>query len=126
MLIQARITGLLLKADAARRLGPLALARYGGHRALLASGLPARRLAGTAAPAGPFLTLASESPAPESPSGWDNLLRARLAALPPARHHGGFDAAAPALGMDLFSPGDVRPVWEAGRLARPEIGRAHV
>ncbi|WP_235035420.1 heparinase II/III-family protein [Roseomonas sp. 18066] len=44
-------------------------------------------------------------------------LRAALAALPPVATHGNFDAAAPSLGMDLFTPGDIRPVWEANRFA---------
>ncbi|MCQ4162756.1 heparinase II/III family protein, partial [Roseomonas sp. GC11] len=43
-------------------------------------------------------------------------LRAALAALPPAALHGPFPPRAPALGMDLFTPGDIRPVWEANRL----------
>jgi hypothetical protein len=35
----------------------------------------------------------------------------------PGHWHGPFDAAAPALRLDLFAPGDVRPVWERNRLA---------
>jgi hypothetical protein len=46
--------------------------------------------------------------------------------LPPAVAHGPFDPEAPALGMDLFTPGDVRPVWEANRLAwLPLLAQAH-
>ncbi|WP_307139469.1 heparinase II/III-family protein [Pseudoroseomonas cervicalis] len=43
-------------------------------------------------------------------------LRAALAALPPAAWHGPFDPAAESLGLDLFTPGDIRPVWEPNRL----------
>jgi hypothetical protein len=184
MPIQAHIFRLLLRADAAGRLGPRALARYGGHRLLLAGGVPARRLLGAAMPAGPFLGAVSYaagaedqrnefprtpslflsgsrfgrrgaaryserrplpdsatppqpppegrqkkggcsgeltpptfSPGPILSSAWTGALRACLATLPPASHHGPFDPTAPALGMDLFTPGDVRPIWEAGRLA---------
>ncbi|WP_408887621.1 heparinase II/III family protein [Roseomonas haemaphysalidis] len=161
----------MLRADAARRLGPRVLVRYGGHRLLMAGGVPARRLRGAERryreaeegqgkefPRTPFFCLSDSmsrpgeicaasaagcatppQPGPQNghrkegdsgeflpptfpparpmPSGWTNALRARLATLPPAGHHGPFSATAPALGMDLFTPGDVRPVWESGRLA---------
>ncbi|MBK1662811.1 heparinase, partial [Paracraurococcus ruber] len=42
---------------------------------------------------------------------------AAAAAAAPGDWHGPFDAAAPALGLDLFRPGDVRPVWERNRWA---------
>jgi hypothetical protein len=43
-------------------------------------------------------------------------LAAAAHAAIPANWHGPFPANAPSLGMDLFSPGDIRPVWEANRL----------
>ena len=79
-----------LLADAAWRLGPRAVALYAWHRATFGS------LRDEAPAEPPFFT-----PAPLSaPRDW----------------HGPFDPAAPAMGMDLFAPGDVRPVWEASRL----------
>ncbi|MFC7553607.1 heparinase II/III-family protein [Pseudoroseomonas wenyumeiae] len=125
MPIQARIPRTLLLADAAWRLGPRALVHYGRHRLALASGQAARRLTGAAAPEGRFLAELPSPPPPPLPGAWQARLRAALAVLPPARHHGPFDPAGPALGMDLFHPGDVRPVWEAGRLAcLPKLAQA--
>ncbi|MFD1108381.1 heparinase II/III-family protein [Pseudoroseomonas ludipueritiae] len=125
MPIQARIPRTLLLADAAWRLGPRALGHYGLHRLSLASGQAARRLADAVAPGGPFLADLPPPAAPLPPQAWQAKLRARLAVLPPPRHHGAFDPLAPALGMDLFRPGDVRPVWEAGRLAcLPQLAQA--
>jgi hypothetical protein len=117
MTIQARIPRTLLLADAAWRLGPRALGLYGRHRLSVLSGRAARRLHQAALPEVPFLAGMPLQAAPAVPGGWAELLRARLAALPAERHHGAFDPAAPALRLDLFTAGDVRPVWEAGRLA---------
>ncbi|MXP64880.1 heparinase [Roseomonas sp. M0104] len=122
MLIQVRKAGLtrmMLLADAACRLGPRALALYGWHRTLRLIGLPQRRLrngAGLPALSG-FLELAPLSPAPALPAAARERVRMALAALPPAVWHGPFAPGAPALGLDLFRPGDVRPVWEPNRLA---------
>ena len=125
MPFQARIPRTLLLADAAWRLGPRALGRYGRHRLAMASGQAARRLAGAVMPEGTFLADLPPPSPPPLPQAWQARLRARLADLPPARHHGPFDPTAPALGMDLFRPGDVRPVWEAGRLAcLPQLAQA--
>jgi len=80
------------RADATWRLGPLAVARYVWHRAGWWS-LPDR-----ATPTGPFFG-------------------AQAAAAPVVRDwHAPFDRQAPARHIDLFAPGDVRPVWEASRL----------
>ncbi|WP_237182660.1 heparinase II/III family protein [Roseomonas marmotae] len=112
-------------ADAAWRLGPRALGHYGLHRLALLSGGAAQRLRGAEMPEGPFLTAAPPPAAPDMPAAWQARLRGALEILPPARHHGPFDATTPALGMDLFGPGDIRPVWEAGRLAcLPRLAQA--
>ncbi|MBR0678797.1 heparinase, partial [Roseomonas alkaliterrae] len=41
---------------------------------------------------------------------------AAAAAAIPRDWHGGFDPATPAARLDLFGPGDIRPVWERNRL----------
>jgi hypothetical protein len=125
MSIQARIPRTLLLADAAWRLGPRALGHYGRHRLAMLSGQAARRLRDAAMPQGAFLSGTLPPPAPALPPGWGARLREEVGRLPPAAYHGPFDATAPALGMDLFRPGDVRPVWEAGRLAcLPRLAQA--
>ncbi|WP_241665372.1 heparinase II/III family protein [Teichococcus oryzae] len=103
--------------DAARRIGPRPLAFYALHRLSHAAGLPQRRLraAPCSWPAGDLLPTTLPPPPLLTPGDMARL-RAALAALPPVRWHGSFDATAPAIGMDLFHPGDVRPVWEANRL----------
>ncbi|WP_419898334.1 heparinase II/III-family protein [Roseomonas sp. USHLN139] len=100
------------------RLGPLPLARYGWHRLRLAAGLPQRALSSPAAlPDTPLFPDGFSGAPPALDAAAKARLRAALAALPGPVRHGGFDAAAPALGLDLFGPGDIRPVWEANRLA---------
>lgn len=117
MPIQARIERTLLLADAAWRLGPRALSHYGRHRLAVISGASARRLAEAAVPRGPFLPPRSIPAAPAMPAEWCGAARQYLGALPPPGLAGPFPSAAPALGMDLFRPGDIRPVWEANRFA---------
>ncbi|MDJ0387669.1 heparinase II/III family protein [Roseomonas sp. E05] len=109
----------MLLADVAWRLGPRALTLYGWHRAQRLAGLPQRRLREGAWPAAQpgVLGPAPLPPAPALPSSARERVRAALDALPPAAWHGPFAAEADALGLDLFRPGDVRPVWEANRLA---------
>jgi len=109
----------MLLADVAWRLGPRALALYGWHRARQRAGLPQRRLRHGGWPA-TMSGLLGPAPLPPPPALCANALerlRTALAALPPPIWHGPFAAEAPALGLDLFRPGDVRPVWEANRLA---------
>ncbi len=79
-----------LVADAAWRLGPRAVALFAWHRARLRLGLVHRTLL--------------DAPAP------------RLAPSGIVDWHGPFDGAAHALDLDLFAPGDIRPVWERNRL----------
>ncbi|MEO3471377.1 heparinase II/III family protein [Roseomonas sp. CAU 1739] len=103
----------LLLADAAWRLGPRACALMAWHRLRLHSGIVARALADAALPAGQLLP-------PHGPSGGMSGDAAALAgaaesAVAPG-WHGPFPAGAHALGLDLFVPGDIRPVWEANRL----------
>jgi hypothetical protein len=115
MPIQARIMRTLLIADAAWRLGPRALGHYGRHRLSMLSGRAGRRLSGAQAPRGPFLADGPAMPPPALPAEAVDALLTHLATLPAPAFHGPFPATAPALGMDLFGPGDIRPVWEANR-----------
>ena len=102
--------------DAALRLGarPVLLAAW--DRAPPARALARRALAGQPAPGGPFWP-ERLPPAPALPPEHRRAVLARAAALAPADWHGPFAAGAPALGLDLFGPGDVRPVWERNRWA---------
>lgn len=131
---------LFLRADAAWRLGPRPVALLGWHRLLRAAGLPGRVLSDRPPAMAPFLAALAAGPPPPAPAG---LPAAHVAALlgdsaggvapsgagaEAARPdwHGPFDPAAPALSLDLFAPGDVRPVWERSRLAAlPRLVQAH-
>ena len=100
----------LILADAALRLGPRAVGLWAWHRA--SRGRAGRALRDAAPPAGPFLPTGQVAAAPILQ---DAVLEA-AASLPRSPDwHGPFDPALPALGMDLFGPGDVRPVWERNR-----------
>ncbi|MGG5888814.1 heparinase II/III domain-containing protein [Falsiroseomonas sp. HC035] len=108
---------LRLMLDAAWRLGPRPVALILLHRTRLAAGLPQWALAGTHPLAGRFLP-ASAPAAPSLADGAADAVLAAAAALPERPDwHGRYDPLAPALGMDLFARGDVRPVWEASRFA---------
>jgi hypothetical protein len=108
---------LRLLLDVAWRLGPRPVALMMLHRARLAAGLPQRALARAPPVAGRFLPVAAPS-APVLPCGVAARILADAAALPQAPDwHGGYDPAAASLGFDLFSHGDIRPVWEASRFA---------
>ncbi|WP_439597542.1 heparinase II/III domain-containing protein [Falsiroseomonas sp.] len=106
---------LRLLADAAWRLGPRPVALLLWHRASLALGLPQRALARAAAPAGRFLPRAAPPPPGLPAAEAARLLQAAVALPRRPDWHGGYDPAAPALGMALFDRGDIRPVWEASR-----------
>ncbi|MBU8542907.1 heparinase II/III family protein [Roseomonas sp. ROY-5-3] len=113
--VRARRGWLVL--DAAWRLGPRPVALMLWHRASLALGQPQRALARADAVEGRFLPRAAP-PAPALPPETAGRLLAAAAALPARRDwHGGLDPAAPALRLDLFAAGDIRPVWEASRFA---------
>jgi hypothetical protein len=109
---------LLHRLDAARRLGlrPVLLAgwhRHAGRR------LAAWRLADAAMPADGLLP--EPRPAPPPPAGLPAAHRARLldraGEVVAGDWHGPFPAEAPALALDLFRHGDIRPVWERNRWA---------
>ena len=115
----------LLRLDAAFRLGVEPLWWLGWHRLRRAAGLPGRALRPGVAARGPFLPEAAPPP-PVLPAGARDGVGAALRALGPAVFHGPFDPGAGALGLDLFAPGDVRPVWEANRLGWvPLLAMAH-
>ncbi|MBR0684114.1 heparinase [Roseomonas eburnea] len=103
-----------LLADAAWRLGPRACALYAWHRLRLRAGLARQALEGAAWPDGRAL--------PEAvPMGSAGPARAVALArqaegLVAEGWHGPFDAYVHALDLDLFAPGDIRPVWERNRL----------
>jgi hypothetical protein len=112
-----RVARVVLTLDAAWRLGPRPVALMLLHRLRLAAGLPQRALAVAHPVAGRFLPPRAP-PAPPLAAGAASRILAAATALPEAPDwHGGYDPAAPALGMDLFARGDVRPVWEASRFA---------
>lgn len=110
------MTTLLLRAEAAWRLGPVALGHLLRHRAAVALGGPRRALADAAPPQGALLPDAVP-PAPAVTDPHRAAVLERAAAVAPGDWHGPFDATAPALALDLFAPGDIRPVWERNRLA---------
>jgi hypothetical protein len=115
----------LLRLEAARRLGARPVLWLAWHRLRLSAGLAARALKPAPLPGGPFLPDAAPPPPVLSPLARDAILAA-AGALPPAAFHGPFNPAAPALSLDLFAPGDIRPVWEANRLAwLPLLAQAH-
>ncbi|WP_043339633.1 heparinase II/III domain-containing protein [Belnapia moabensis] len=102
--------------DAACQLGPRPVLLAAWDRAPPARALARRALADRAVPAGPFWPEALP-PAPALPPDHRQAVLARAAALGPMDWHGPFAAEAPALGLNLFDPGDVRPVWERNRWA---------
>jgi hypothetical protein len=108
---------ILLRTDAALRLGPRPVALWLAHRAACAMGLPGRRLADRAVPDGPFLPASASAAPPLPPEAAAELLRA-VAALPGAPDwHGRFPAGAAALSIPLHRGPGARVAWEASRLA---------
>ncbi|MCO6414751.1 heparinase II/III-family protein [Siccirubricoccus sp. KC 17139] len=103
--------------EAARQLGarPVLLAAW--HRSPLGQGLARRALREADAPFGPFLPAAPAAPAPALPPEHAAALLARARAVAPADWHGPFAPQPHALALDLFAPGDIRPVWERNRWA---------
>jgi hypothetical protein len=101
-----RLARLALAADAAWRLGPRAVARIAAHRLCRALGWQRAALPDLALPGGPLLAPLAEVARPPPAIDW----------------HGPFDPRCHALDLDLFAPGDIRPVWEANRLlAVPQL-----
>jgi len=112
----------LLRVDAAWRLGPRACVLMAWHRLRLRCRIAARALGDVALPAGPLLP----ADPPEAGMSGDSVALATAAAAAVAPGwHGRFPPDAPALGLDLFASGDIRPVWEANRLlALPLLAKA--
>jgi hypothetical protein len=116
MRVMEYATRLLLVADAAWRLGPRPVLLAAWHRAPPARALARRALRDAARPAGPFLPRAGAA-APALPADHARAVLARAAAVRPPDWHGPFAAGTPALALDLFAAGDIRPVWERNRWA---------
>ncbi len=126
-----------LRMDAAARLGVGPLLRLARHRIARATGRVRHRLGRADVARGPFLDAAdphrpATGPAtgptglPPHDPGHRGAILAAARDLRPAVHHGPFDPHAPALTLDLFASGDVRPIWEANRLAwLPLLVQAH-
>jgi hypothetical protein len=116
----------LLRLDAARRLGLSPLLWLVWHRARAAAGLPAHALRDGPLPRGPFLHAGRPPAPPDLPQPDRAGLLAAAGNPAQAVEHGPFDPFAPALSLDLFRPGDIRPVWEVNRLAwLPLLVQAH-
>jgi len=105
--------------DAARRLGPRPVLLAAWHRGPAARAMARRALRdGLAVPNGPFLS--GSAPPPPPPLVDDRhgaAVLGRAARVGPVDWHGNYDASAPALALDLFAAGDIRPVWERNRWA---------
>jgi len=108
-----RLARVFLRADVAWRLGPRTCVLFAWHRLRLRAGLAARSLGGVALPSGHLLPRAVPG---GGLAGNAAALRAAAEAAVAAGWHGAFPADAPALTLDLFTPGDIRSVWEANRL----------
>ncbi len=110
-------------ADAACRLGPRPVLLAAWHRAPWGGRALARRRLRTPATLVPAAPLLPETPPPAPPglppAHGQAVLRAAVAAGLPgeAGWHGPFPREAEALSLDLFGPGDIRPVWERNRWA---------
>ncbi|MCB4820595.1 heparinase II/III domain-containing protein [Roseicella aerolata] len=101
--------------DAAWRLGPRPVLLAAWHRGP-GRALARRALADAARPQGPVLPAAAPAP-PDLPAWHRAAVLGRAAGVAPPDWHGPFAAMAHALDLDLFRPGDIRPVWERNRWA---------
>ena len=110
---RAGLARALLIADVAWRLGPRACGLFAWHRLRLRLGIVARRLPDRALPTGRLLPDRVQE---GDLTGDTAALTATAEATIAGGWHGPFRAGAPALALDLFGPGDIRPVWEANRL----------
>jgi hypothetical protein len=102
---------------AACRLGPRPVLLAAWHKAPPARLLARRALRDAPVPAGPFLPAPPYPPPPALPASHVAMVLARAAEVAPGDWHGPFAAETPALALDLFGPGDIRPVWERNRWA---------
>jgi hypothetical protein len=89
---------LVLRLDAASRLGARPVVLHLMHRARLLLGIGRRALLDRPPVGGPFFNMAADRGA--APINW----------------HGPFNPTCHALDLPLFTPGDIRPVWEVNRL----------
>ncbi|WP_255568840.1 heparinase II/III domain-containing protein [Neoroseomonas alba] len=103
----------MLHADAAWRLGPRACALFAWHRLRLRAGVIARSLGDIVLPSGRLLPDAMPG---DRLAGDAAALAAAAEAAVATGWHGPFPADTLAADLDLFTPGDIRPVWEANRL----------
>lgn len=103
-----------LLADAAWRLGPTACARLAWHRIRVRTGLARRALPDLALPGGALLPDATPPAAPVATDAAACVSAAEAALA--GGWHGPFATGPHALDLDLFGPGDIRPVWERNRL----------
>ncbi len=112
-------TRLALLMDVVWSLGPRPVLLAAWHRSPAGPAVLARRLANAALPGAGFWPNGAAPAPPVLPAGHAGavLARAAMAVAPPGGWHGPFPAGQPAAGMDLFTPGDIRPVWEANRWA---------
>ncbi|MHB0681514.1 heparinase, partial [Roseomonas mucosa] len=140
-------TAMLLRFDAAWRLGARPVGLLLRHRLRLAAGLARRALPDLRPAEGPFLP-GGHSPLPAALRAETLPVLMAVAELPPPETeprdaarppacpsacppslpsgHGPFASHAHGLSLDLFAPGDVRPVWEANRLGEiPLLALAH-
>lgn len=100
--------------DAAWRLGPRACGLIAWHRLRRAAGLARAALPDLVLPPGAALPGQAPEGAPDGPAA--HALAAAAEAAIAGGWHGPFPAGTHALDLDLFAPGDVRPVWERNRL----------
>ena len=106
--------------SAVRWLGPRPVLLAAWHRGpagrALAHWALRGRSPGSGAVAGPFMP-AGPPPPPPVPAGHAAEVLARAARVGATDWHGGYDPAAPALALDPYASGDIRPVWERNRWA---------
>jgi Heparinase II/III-like protein len=105
--------------DAARRLGPRPVLLAAWHRGAAGRFLAARALRDPRpSPSGRHLPEHAPS-APPSLAGTRHAAEVLGCAsrVGTVDWHGGYDASAPSLSLDLFAAGDIRPVWERNRWA---------
>ncbi|MFC0410092.1 heparinase II/III domain-containing protein [Roseomonas elaeocarpi] len=102
------------------------MSRALGHRLRMIGGVTRRALPDQPVPEGPFLPAGSLPALPEVLRDELVPVLAAAAAVGDPVAHGPFDPREHALRIDLFRPGDIRPVWERNRLAEiPTLALAH-
>ncbi len=112
-------TSRLQLLDAAWRLGPRPVLLAAWHRGATGQALAGRALRDRPPPAAGRLLPEAAPPAPPllDSSRHAAEVLGRAVRIPTPDWHGGHDPSAPALAVDLFAAGDIRPVWERNRWA---------